>query len=411
MTNRFARRISELRASDIRELLKHTQHPEMISLAGGLPAPETFPIEAIATIAGHVLQETGAQALQYSTTEGHPPLRQTIARRMNSKWGTQLDANNILVTTGSQQGLDLIGKLFLDDGDEVLCESPTYMGAITAWKVQRPRWVDVPTDDEGMIPSELEQCLARCRRPKFIYVIPNFQNPTGRTWSRERRERVVEIAKRWDVTLIEDNPYGEVRFDGESLPALQSLDAQANVLSLGTFSKVFSPGLRLGWIAARDPYYEKLVILKQGADLHTSTLDQMLVAEWLERYDLDATIRRIVDIYRKRRDAMIQALSAEMPDGVTFTRPCGGLFLWVELPVNARVLLARCLERGVAFVPGGSFFPNGGRENTLRLNFSCMPEPRIREGIARMGAAIRELIVERDIDCTGSDRELQRALV
>lgn len=396
MNDRFARRMLEVRASEIRELLKHTQSPEMISFAGGLPAPELFPVAEMREVASRVLQAEGCKALQYSTTEGHALLRATIAGRTNHTWGTRLTPDDILITTGSQQGLDLIGKLFLDEGDEVLCESPTYIGAITAWRVFRPRWIEVPTDDEGMIPDELERHLAGAPHPRFIYVIPNFQNPSGRTWSLERRKAVVGIARRWDTAIVEDNPYGEVRFEGETLPSLQSIDVSGNTISLGTFSKIFCPGLRLGWIAAERPYLEKLIILKQGADLHTSTLDQMLAAGWLESYDSASHIRKITSTYRSRRDAMVAALEREMPEGVTFTRPEGGLFLWVRFPrqVNARVLLARCLECRVAFVPGGAFFPNGGNENTARLNFSCMPEERIRDGIARMAVALRQVLRE-----------------
>lgn len=396
MTARLAKRMEILKASDIREILKVTQRPEVISFAGGLPAPEFFPAKALAELTRELLEEEGPRALQYSTTEGHPPLREHIAARLNALWGTSHGAGEILITSGSQQGLDLVGKLFLDDGDTVLCESPTYLGAISAWNVFRPRWVEVPTDEEGMNIAALEERLDRCWNAKLIYVVPNFQNPSGRTWSLARRRRFMEVVQRREIPVVEDNPYGELRFEGNPVPAMKSFDRQGMVIGLGTFSKVFCPGLRLAWVAARSPFYEKLVILKQGADLHTSTLHQMQMSRYLGRYNLDEDIARIIPAYRERRDAMVEALDAQMPASVRFTRPEGGLFLWMELPegVSARVLLEACLRRDVAFVPGEAFFPNGGHENTLRLNFSNMPPSRIREGVRRLGAALDETLRE-----------------
>ena len=390
MSLRLSRRMSVVRASEIREILKVTQRPEMISFAGGLPAPELFPCEELSRLAAKLLLEAGARALQYSTTEGEPALRRAIADRMNRKWETRLAADEILITTGSQQGLDLVGKLFLDEGDAVLCESPTYLGAISAWNVFQPRWIEVPTDDEGMDPEALERLLECTESVKLVYAIPNFQNPSGRTWSLPRRRRVMEILSRREVPLIEDNPYGEVRFEGEHLPALQSMDRSGQVISLGTFSKVLCPGLRIAWVAATRAILEKLVILKQGADLHTSTLDQMLVAAYLEATDLDANISRIAEVYRQRRDAMLAALGRFMPPQCSWTRPAGGLFLWLELPadLDAHELLRKSIAREVAFVPGGAFFPNGGHPNFARLNFSNMPERRIEEGIRRLAQVV-----------------------
>ena len=394
MTTRFAKRMEVLKASEIREILKVTQRPEVISFAGGLPAPELFPVKTLAAATQKVFEEEGTKALQYSTTEGHAPLRRKIAERMRTTWDTHVAPEQILVTSGSQQGLDLTGKLLLDEGDVVLCESPTYLGAISSWNVMRPRWVEVPTDDDGMDPAGLEAALAEHPAAKAIYVIPNFQNPSGRTWSLERRRRFMEIVERHDVTVVEDNPYGELRFEGTPIASLKSLDRKGRVLALGTFSKVFCPGLRIAWIAAENPYYEKLVILKQGADLQTSTLGQLQVNRYLEENDLDADIARIIPVYRERRDAMLAALDADMPAGVHFTRPLGGLFLWMTLPerLNARTLLDECVRQNVAFVPGGAFYPNGDHENTLRLNYSNMPVERIREGVRRLaGAIVKEM--------------------
>lgn len=390
MTTRFARRMEALKASEIREILKVTQRPEVISFAGGLPAPELFPVRRLAAATQEVFEEEGTRALQYSTTEGHPPLRRKIAERMKATWGAQVTPEQVLVTSGSQQGLDLTGKLFLDEGDVVLCESPTYLGALSAWNVMRPRWVEVATDDDGMDPAALEAKLRAHPNAKAIYVIPTFQNPSGRTWSLERRRRFMEVVERHDVWVVEDNPYGELRLEGGSVPSLKSLDTKGRVVALGTFSKVFCPGLRIAWVAAEVSVIEKLVILKQGADLQTATLSQLQVNRYLDENDIDADIANIIPVYRERRDAMLSALESEMPSGVRWTRPQGGLFLWMTLPsnLNARTLLDECVRQNVAFVPGGAFFPNGGNENTLRLNYSNMPIERIREGVKRLAASV-----------------------
>ena len=390
MTTRFARRMEVLKASEIREILKVTQRPEVISFAGGLPAPELFPVKTLAAATQRVFEEEGTRGLQYSTTEGHPPLRRKIAERMKATWDAHVTPEQVLITSGSQQGLDLTGKLLLDEGDAVLCESPSYLGAISAWNVMRPRWVEVATDDDGMDPSSLDEKLRAHPNAKAVYVIPNFQNPSGRTWSLERRRRFMEIVERHDVWVVEDNPYGELRFEGAPIPSLKSLDRRGRVIALGTFSKVFCPGLRVAWVAAELPVVERLVILKRGADLQTERLAQLQVNRYLEENDLDADIARILPVYRERRDAMLAALDAEMPGSVRWTRPQGGLFLWMTLPesLNARTLLDECVRQNVAFVPGGAFFPNGGNENTLRLNYSNMPVERIREGVRRLAASV-----------------------
>lgn len=395
MTVRLARRMEDLRASDIREMLKFTQSPDVISFAGGLPAPECFPVEELKEVSLRLLERSGRQAMQYSTTEGHLPLRRWIAARMRQRDGAAVTPEQILITSGSQQGLDLSGKLFLDEGDVVFCESPTYLAAISALQAFRPCFVAVPTDDDGMIIEELEQRLQANPRAKLIYVIPDFQNPTGRSWSLERRRHFMEVVGQFRVPVIEDCPYVELRFEGEGMPSLKSLDRDGLVVALGTFSKIFCPGMRIGWLAAVPHLFDKYVILKQSADLHTSTVSQMQIASYLDTHDIDANITRIREVYRRRRDVMVAALERELPEGVRFTRPKGGLFLWVELPRNlsARDLLVRCIERDVVFVPGGSFFPNGGGEHTFRLNFSNMPEDRIVEGIHRLAVAIREFFV------------------
>ena len=388
----YATRMDSLRASEIREILKITQREEVISFAGGLPAPELFPVEMLKEISCQVLTESGRSALQYSTTEGYEPLRRKIAERVGRKFQTKVSTQQVLITCGSQQALDFTGKLFLDEEDVVLCESPTYLAAISAFRAYQPQFVEVPTDDNGMIMAALEKILATTDRVKLIYVIPDFQNPTGRTWSLERRQRLVELATRYEIPVIEDNPYGELRFEGELLPSLKSMDTAGLVIGTGTFSKTFCPGMRIGWLIAEPELIEKYVLIKQGADLCTSLRSQMEVDMFMERYDFEANLGKLTDLYRKRRDAMVEALEEMMPTGVKFTRPQGGLFLWVELPshISAVELLRECLKRDVAFVPGDAFFPNGGVKNTLRLNYSNMPENRIREGIQRLAGVIKE---------------------
>ena len=394
MVVRYAKRMSYLKASEIREILKVTERPEVISFAGGLPAPELFPIEEIKEINRIVLEESGPKALQYTTTEGYAPLRKWIAERMNSRLDTSFDSDNILITHGSQQALDLSGKVFLDEGDIVLCESPTYLAAISAFRAYGCEFLEVPTDTEGMIIEELEKLLQSTKKIKLMYVIPDFQNPTGRTWNYERRKQLAALATKYNVIVIEDNPYGELRFEGEPLPSVKSFDTNGYVLCTGSFSKIFCPGYRIGWIAGDKDIIRKYVLVKQGTDLQCNTIAQMEIARYLDIYDIDQHIAIIIETYRLRRDLAIKTMEKTFPKGITFTRPEGGLFTWVELPaaINARDVLVKSLERNVAFVPGGSFFPNGGKENTFRINFSNMPENRIVEGLERLGEVLREFV-------------------
>ncbi len=386
MEFKTAKRMSYIKASEIREILKITENPQIISFAGGLPAPELFPVEEIKEVNRLVLEQDGAKALQYTTTEGFKPLRYWIAERMNSRLGTRFDCDNILITHGSQQALDLSGKVFLDEGDVVLCESPTYLAAISAFRAYGCDFIEIPTDDDGMIMENLAKQLADCKKAKLIYVIPDFQNPTGRTWSIERRKQLAALSAEFGVAVVEDNPYGELRFESEFLHAVKSFDTSGNILCTGTFSKIFCPGYRIGWIAGDTEIIRKYVLVKQGTDLQCNTIAQMEIAKYLELYDIDAHIEKIREVYRKRRDLAIQTMEKLFPKEVSFTRPQGGLFAWVELPssLDARTLLEKCLEQNVAFVPGGSFFPNGGKENTFRINFSNMPEDRIVEGLTRL---------------------------
>lgn len=388
----FAKRMDSLKVSDIREILKITANPEIISFAGGLPAPELFPVEEMKNVAITVLNEAGAEALQYSTTEGFMPLRKQIASRMESKFNVKATYEDIQIINGSQQGLDLSGKLFIDEGDVVLCESPTYLAAISAFKAYSPRFIAVPTDDNGMIIEELEKIMENTPNIKLIYVIPDFQNPTGRTWSLETRKKFMTVINKYEIPVIEDNPYGELRYEGEMLPALKTFDTKGLIIFFSTFSKIFCPGLRVGWIVADEKFLEKYTLVKQGTDLHTSSISQREISKFIELYDLDANVEKIKKVYKKRRDIMLETMKAEFPGSVKYTYPQGGLFIWVELPlyIKARELLIQCLKDKVAFVPGDSFFPNGGVENTLRLNYSNMSEERIVEGIKRLAKVIKE---------------------
>lgn len=388
----FAKRMDQMKTSEIRELLKLTARPDIISFAGGLPAPELFPVEEMMAASKAVMEESGRQAMQYSTTDGHPRLRQQIAERMGEKNKIKTDADHILVTSGSQQGLDYSARVFLNEGDVVLMESPSYLGAINAFKCCEPKFVEVPTDEGGMIMEELEKILATTERVKMIYVIPDFQNPTGRTWDMERRTKFMEIINKYEIPVIEDNPYGELRFEGEFLPALKSLDTKGLVVFLGTFSKILAPGYRLGWVCASDEILGKYNMMAQAAALQASTISQMETSKWLDMFDLDEHVAKIREVYGRRRTVMVETMERELPACCKFTRPDGGLFTWIELPeyMDARELQMKCLEKKVAFVPGGSFFPNGGHENTMRLNYSCMPEDKIVQGITALAQAIKE---------------------
>ncbi len=392
----FAKRMQKIKASEIRELLKLTQQPDMISFAGGLPAPETFPVEDFRKVADTVLEREGRRALQYSPTDGDGQLREEIAKRMNATRGTHVTADEILITSGSQQGLDMSAMILLDEGDVVLCESPTYLGAIQAFVPYQPRFREIPTDDEGMILEELEKALEEEPRAKMIYVIPDFQNPSGRTWSLERRKGLVELSRRYQIPVLEDSPYGELRFAGQQVASVKSLDTEGLVVHLGTFSKIFCPGLRVAWLAASPELRRKYELVKQGIDLHTSTINQLEILEYIRRYDLDENIEVIRKLYGERRNAMLEAMDEFMPDGVKYTRPEGGMFLWVELPegANARVVLERCIKEKVAFVPGDSFYPNGGHENTMRVNYSVSSSEQIRTGVERMARVIRAYLNE-----------------
>lgn len=394
MPVKFAKRMDRVKASEIRELLKLTARPDIISFAGGLPAPELFPVQEIAQVAHDLTLQEGQKLLQYASTEGRPSLRAKIAQRMKEKYDTPVEADDILITTGSQQCLDFAAKLFLDPGDVVLCESPSYLGALNAFNAYEPIFKEVPTDADGIIPEELDKILSTTPNCKFIYVIPEFQNPTGISWTLERRKKFMEVITKYELPVFEDNPYGELRYSGTPHPTLKSMDTKGLVSFLGTFSKIFCPGLRLGWIAGPHAIVDKLVLIKQSADLHTSNFDQGLVDAYMDTYDLDAHVKEIVALYGHRRDLILKTMEEEFPEGVEFTRPEGGLFLWVTVPegVSARKVFDKCIEQKVAAVIGDAFYPNEKNDRNLRINYSCMSDERIVEGVKRMAKAIRECL-------------------
>jgi len=401
-TSRYALRTKGLKSSAIRELLKITQRPEVISFAGGLPAPDVFPVERFREACRKVLDNHAKLALQYGATEGYEPLREMVARHI-ARYGIEAKTENVLITSGSQQALDLIGKLLINPGDRVLVEAPTYLGALQAFNVYGAEYVSVPSDDDGLRTDLLEKPLRS--GPKFMYVLPNFQNPGGTTLSEGRRHELVLLADRYGIPIIEDDPYGQLRYEGEHLTPLVVLDRDnlrrdngyslGNVIYLSTFSKTLAPGLRLGWIVAPPDVITKLIQLKQGADLHTSTFAQIVAYEVAKDGFLDEHVKLIRKVYGERRDVMLAALKQHFPPEVKWTYPRGGLFLWVSLPegMNCQKLFEAALKENVAFVPGDSFYAGnhfaeeGCRH--LRLNFSYGQPDQIREGIRRLSVAVK----------------------
>lgn len=400
-SDRYAPRVATLRSSAVRELLKISTSPDCISFAGGLPGPDLFPVDRIEEACRTVLREQGGAALQYGLTEGYPPLRELVARHA-SRFGVRVEPDNVLVTAGAQQALDLLGRAFVEPGTLVAVERPTYLGALQAWTTYGARFDSMELDEDGVRPEAVERTLAK--RPAFVYVMPNYQNPTGATLALDRRRALVRLAAAAETPIVEDDPYGQLIFEGDPLPSLMALDIEhrraepraddSQVVAIGSFSKVLAPGLRLGWIIAPRDLIARLALVKQGVDLHTSTFAQMVAYEVARRGFLDDHVARLRAAYRARRDAMLEAMATHFPPEVRWTRPRGGMFLWVTLPegVEATALLERALAEGVAFVPGRAFYPDGGGEHALRLNFSFAPPATIAEGIARLGRVLhREL--------------------
>jgi 2-aminoadipate transaminase len=395
---RYSQRTQKIKASAIRELLAVAERPGMISFGGGFPAPDVFPVDEFKKACISVLENKGPEVLQYGSTDGYVPLREMVSR-YNIRSGMHIDISNILITSGSQQALDLLGKIFINRGDRILVESPTYLGALQAWNAYGAEYITVPVDEYGMRTDLLEEALRT--GPKFIYVLPNFQNPTGTTMPLERRMKLIELADRYGVPIIEDDPYGQLRYEGEDIASVEILDSRVreengtyagNVIYLSTFSKILAPGIRLAWVVAPDTVIRKLALAKQGTDLNTSMFNQIVAHEVGQHGFIDRHVLVMREVYKERRNAMLDSLEEHMPEGVKWTHPEGGLFLWMTLPenLNSTEMLPGVIEENVAYVPGEFFHPDCSGKNTIRLNFSfCSPE-KINEGIARLGKAFKK---------------------
>jgi 2-aminoadipate transaminase len=394
---RFAKRMRGLKASAIREILKVTEMPDVISFAGGLPAPELFPVEQFGDACREVLETQGAEALQYSVTEGYPPLREWISAYLHETIGLECTADQVLIISGSQQGLDLIGKVLLDPGDTVIIENPAYLGAIQAFDAYEARFVNVGTDDDGILIDDLERALRdgvrTGKRPKLLYLVPNFQNPSGITATLARRKSVIELCARYGVPIFEDDPYGRLRYSGEHIQSITALAGGKNCIYMSTVSKTIAPGMRIAWLVTSDRgLYEKIVPAKQAADLHTSSFTQRAVYAYARHPgQVEGHVREMLPVYARRRDVMLASLAEHMPEGTTWTRPDGGLFLWVRLPhgMDTQVLLGHASREKVAFVPGAPFWVNCDVRNTMRLNFSNGSVDKIQTGIARIGKLVK----------------------
>ncbi|WP_048151530.1 aminotransferase-like domain-containing protein [Palaeococcus ferrophilus] len=392
----FSEKALGMKASEIRELLKLVESSDIISLAGGLPNPETFPYDVLEEILPRVIAEHGAQALQYGTTKGYTPLRLEIAELLRRRYGIPISKVDIMITSGSQQGLDLIGRVFINPGDIVVVEAPTYLAALQSFGYYDPKFVQIPLDDEGMRVDLLEEKLralkAEGKKVKLVYTIPTFQNPGGVTMSKERRKRLLELASEYDFIIIEDGPYNELRYRGEEIPPIKRWDAEGRVLYLGTFSKILAPGLRVAWVAGEPHFIRKLEIAKQGIDLCTNVLGQVIAAEFLKGGHLERHIPRIRAFYKPKLETMLEALDKYMPEGVRWTKPEGGMFVWMTLPegIDTKAMFEKAVSKGVAYVPGEAFFADRSVKNTLRLNFTYVEDEKIVEGIRRLAEVIKE---------------------
>ena len=390
MSNLFAERMKNVHKSFIREILKVTEDKNIISFAGGLPNPKSFPVGEIGEAVSEVLSQNGDEILQYSTTEGYLPLREYIAERYSKK-GLKVSADEILITNGSQQGIDLVSKVFLNKGDKVLVENPTYLAAIQSFGLFEPQFISVPLLEDGVDIDSLQRILDE-NKIKMFYSVTNFQNPTGITYSKEKRRKLAEILKNEDTVFVEDNPYGEIRFLGKDIPPVKAY-LEDSVL-FGSFSKIVSPGMRLGWIAANEEIMEKIIIAKQASDLHSNYFTQRAVYQYLTHNNIDEHIEKIKEMYRNQRNMMVSMIEKYFPENVEYTKPEGGMFLWVTLPegLSSMDLFELAIKENVAFVPGQAFFVDGSGINSLRLNFSNSDEEQIEEGIKRLGDAIKKLI-------------------
>ncbi|MCZ2465619.1 PLP-dependent aminotransferase family protein [Limosilactobacillus vaginalis] len=391
---KFSKRVPADGTDAVGAILKAAADPKIISFAGGLPAPELFPVEGMKEATDKVYAEHGQQALQYGAAKGVTELRELILKRVKEKENVDAKLENVMVTTGSEQAIDLVGKAFVNPGDTVLVEEPTYLCALDVFRSYGANFVSVPMDDDGMKMDALEEALKAHPETALVYTVPNFQNPTGRTMPAERRKKFAELAAKYDVPVLEDNPYGDIRFAGEHVPSVKSFDHAGKVFYMSTFSKILAPGFRLGWLVADPKVIEKLTVLKQSADLHTDNLVQYVVTEFFKENDVDAHVKEISDLYGKRKQLMIDGIKKYFPKDVKYTDPEGGMFLWVEVPgvTDTVELFKQCLEHNVAFVPGDPFFAGKPQPGTFRLNYSNMQEDQIEVGLKRLGEALSQVL-------------------
>jgi 2-aminoadipate transaminase len=391
----FSESAQGMKRSAIREILKLTQQPDIISFAGGLPAPESFPVNDIAEVTQEVIQEKGTAALQYGTTEGFVPLREELLKRYKAE-GLNVELDNLIITTSSQQGLDLLGKIFINRGDKVICGLPSYLGGLSAFRTYGAQLEGIEFDEHGMrsdmLEAKLKEMKAAGEKPKFIYIIPDFQNPAGITMPEFRRREILDLAHKYDVLIVEDSPYRELRFDGEAQPMLYQMDGTGHVITLGTFSKILAPGFRIGWVMAAPEIADKFVIAKQAADLCTPPFVQMIAARYMEKNLLEKNLKETINAYRIKRDTMLEGFRNHMPDGVSWTEPEGGLFLFLYLPdhMDAEAIFEKAIEKKVAYVLGSVFHCNGKGQNTMRLNFSFPTLEQNKEGVKKLAELIRE---------------------
>lgn len=409
LPNIFSNIANNMKRSAIREILKLTQQPDMISFAGGLPAPESFPIEDLKAIVCDIMNEDAAAALQYDATEGLKELREILVEKYQQE-GVDCTIDNLIITTASQQGLDLLGKIFINKGDKVICGLPSYLGGISAFASYGAEMVGVPMDEHGMsaklLQEKLEELQQQGEKPKFIYIIPDFQNPAGITMPEQRREEIIAIAHTYDVLIVEDSPYREIRFEGKPQRLMYELDNTGQVITLGTFSKIVAPGFRIGWVLAHPDINDKLVMAKQSADLCTPTFVQKIAARYMKTDHYQTNLNKTIDLYHKRRDVMLDGFKQHMPKEVTWTHPEGGLFLFVRLPeyMDAEQLFYEAVKKKVAFVVGNVFFCDGKGQNTLRMNFSFMNEEKIAEGVQRLAEVVKDEITKHNDRVTGAHR-------
>jgi 2-aminoadipate transaminase len=393
---KFSKRVPADGTDAVGAILQAAADPQIISFAGGLPAPELFPVEAMKAAVDKVFTTHGQEAMQYGAAKGVTALRELIQKHVKEKEDVDAALDNVLVTTGSEQVLDLVGKAFIDPGDTVLVEQPTYLCALDVFKTYGANFAGVEMDEQGMKMDALEEALKSHPNTKLIYTVPNFQNPTGRTMAADRRKKLAELAAKYDVYVLEDNPYGEIRFAGQHVPAVKSFDKTGHVFYMSTFSKTLAPGFRLGWVVADETVVDKLTVLKQSADLHTDNLVQYAVAQFFADNDVDAHVKEISDLYGKRKQLMVDGIKKYFPAGVKYTDPEGGMFLWVEVPgVDDTVALFKeCLKHNVAFVPGDPFFAGKAQPGTFRLNYSNAQEDKIAAGMKQLGAALQEAVAK-----------------